>query len=117
MKTVYINNLGYVAGPSVVGADIAIEVADEIADKLLSWPLGKLWRYNKDTQEFILETSYDEADFRIMREAECFSVINRSFLWYLELSDEQKNELIEWYHAWLDITETKIIPEKPSWLD
>ena len=34
MKTVYINNLGYLKGPSVTNATNILEVTDEIADKI-----------------------------------------------------------------------------------
>lgn len=48
---------------------------------------------------------------------ECFEVVNRGTLWFERLSDEQKLELDEWYQAWLDVTETKVIPKKPEWLN
>ena len=51
-----------------------------------------------------------------MREIECFPIINRGTLWYSKLTVEQMSELDNWYQAWLDVTETKEIPEKPSWL-
>ena len=53
---------------------------------------------------------------RQQREVECFPIINRGQLWYDTLTSEQRTELQEWYHAWLDVTETKVIPTKPSWL-
>lgn len=53
---------------------------------------------------------------RIRREEECFPVINRGQLWYDTLDNIQKEELRFWYQDWLDVTETKIIPEKPLWL-
>lgn len=56
------------------------------------------------------------SDLRALRETECFEVINRSTLWYNTLTEEQKVELDTWYHAWLDVTETLVIPEKPEWL-
>ena len=56
-------------------------------------------------------------NIRSMRETECFSVVNRGQLWYDKLSDEQKQELSEWYEAWLDAPETKVIPNKLSWID
>ena len=56
------------------------------------------------------------SDLRALRETDCFEVINRSTLWYNTLTEEQKTELDAWYHAWLDVTETLVIPEKPSWL-
>lgn len=55
-------------------------------------------------------------NLRNQREVECFPIINRGKLWYDTLTTEQVTELNEWYMAWLDITETKIIPTRPSWL-
>lgn len=55
-------------------------------------------------------------ELRRRREQECFSVINRGYLWYMQLSDAQLKELNGWYTAWLDVTETQIIPQKPEWM-
>ena len=55
-------------------------------------------------------------DLRHTRETQCFPIINRGALWYERLSAEQKEELNIWYQAWLDVTETGVIPEKPKWL-
>lgn len=54
---------------------------------------------------------------RSRRASECFSVIDRSILWHNRLTEEQKTELNVWYQAWLNVTETKVIPEKPAWLE
>jgi hypothetical protein len=54
--------------------------------------------------------------FRKQRETECFPIINRGKLWYDCLTSDQLMELKKWYHDWLDITKTKIIPIKPKWL-
>lgn len=116
MKTVYINKLGYLASPSVENANIELQVTDAIAEELASWPLGKLWRYDETTDSFSLVDSRDEGELRKLREIECFSIINRGFMWYLSLSEEQKAELQSWYKAWLDVTETEQIPKKPTWL-
>lgn len=53
---------------------------------------------------------------RARRENECFSVVNRGKLWYESLTEVQIIELRHWYNAWLDVTETKVIPTKPNWL-
>lgn len=55
-------------------------------------------------------------ELRVEREVQCFQVINRGQLWYDNLTDTQKQELKVWYNAWLDVTETKVIPTKPKWL-
>lgn len=54
---------------------------------------------------------------RARREKECFPIINRGQLWYSTLTAEQYRELQVWYQAWLDVTETLVIPERPSWLE
>lgn len=74
---------------------------------------GRRWQITQPTK--LTEQEFLE-DLRYKREIECFSVINRGQLWYNKLDDEQLQELDNWYHEWLDVTETKIIPEKPSWL-
>lgn len=53
---------------------------------------------------------------RAQRERICFPVINRGELWYSRLTEEQRAELEAWYQAWLDVTETKVIPETPDWI-
>ena len=63
------------------------------------------------TQEAVLLN-----ELRAQREIECFPIINRGALWYNTLTEEQEAELQVWYQAWLDVTETKVIPEKPEWL-
>ena len=55
-------------------------------------------------------------ELRQRREKECFSVINRGQAWYNSLTSEQSEELQEWYQAWLNVTETREVPEKPSWI-
>lgn len=77
------------------------EAYDEYEDILFLVPL---------TEEEIIE------NLRFQREEECFPIINRGQLWYNALTAEQFDELNAWYGAWLDITETKEVPTKPSWL-
>ena len=55
-------------------------------------------------------------DLRLLRSEQCFPYINRGQLWYERLTTDQRYELAGWYEAWLDVTETKFIPEKPEWL-
>lgn len=54
---------------------------------------------------------------RQQREAECFPVINRGWMWYSSLNLLQWIELKKWYLAWLNVTDTLRIPERPTWLD
>ena len=67
-----------------------------------------------DNSQELLQKELQE--LRQQREVECFLIINRGQLWYSTLTEEQLLELNTWYNAWLDVTETKIIPEKPSWI-
>ena len=62
------------------------------------------------TEEEIIQQLRDK------RQEECFAIINRGQLWYNNLTTTQLEELNTWYNAWLDVTETKIIPTKPTWL-
>ena len=64
-----------------------------------------------------LQTEAKKAEFRLRRETECFSVINRGQLWYEGVSITQMLELRQWYKAWLNVTETMVVPEKPTWLE
>lgn len=55
-------------------------------------------------------------NIRSRREIECFPIINRGILWYEKLTISQREELSDWYNAWLDAPQTKKIPNKPDWL-
>ena len=67
-------------------------------------------------QATILQNEAENAQLRVERDAECFSVINRGWLWYDTLTEKQTKELRKWYKDWLDVTETKKKPDRPSWL-
>ena len=57
-----------------------------------------------------------EDELRLKRSKVCFPYINRGALWYSKLTDEQMDELSSWYQAWLDVTESKVVPDAPEWL-
>lgn len=67
-------------------------------------------------RQFKVDDEEEKNILRIKREQECYPIINRGQFWYSHLNDEQKQELNEWYEKWLNVTETKTIPERPSWL-
>lgn len=69
-----------------------------------------------EEQAGVIQTEAENAQLRIERENECFSVINRGWLWYDTLTEKQTKELRKWYQDWLDVTETRNKPDKPSWL-
>lgn len=76
---------------------------------------GKLVYSAEAYENHITEERKEE--YRLRREKECFSVINRGQLWYEGIGLTQMLELRKWYKAWLDVTETMVVPEKPAWLE
>lgn len=58
------------------------------------------------------------ADLRSEREQE-FAKYDKYQLPYVQatLTEEQIQEYNEWRQAWLDVTETKVKPERPEWFD
>ena len=70
-----------------------------------------------------VETERELMNLRMMRETECFAIVNRGKLWYDRLTEGQYMELEEWYQAWLNVTEKKrgaksfTIPTRPKWLE
>jgi len=64
-----------------------------------------------------LQTEAEKENLRTRREVECFSVINRGQLWYGGVSLTQLLELRKWYKAWLNVTDTLVVPDKPTWLE
>lgn len=69
--------------------------------------------------EEMAATKADEKELdalRGKRRTECFPIVNRGQLWYAQLTEEQAAELADWYRAWLDVTESRIIPETPVWV-
>lgn len=75
--------------------------------------------YHIYTQTELDEIELDEIKRR--REEECFSIVDRSQLWYKYNvnTPEREAELDAWYQAWLHITDSRpyIIPERPIWLN
>lgn len=71
--------------------------------------------FDQQQEEALLQEAEVE-EIRQRREQECFSVVNRGQLWYELLNEEQKEELKTWYQAWLDATNTGVMPQKPAWL-
>lgn len=91
-----------------------VEVSDEYKDCEFSDFDNGIFNIEKYTAR---KSKQELAVLRACRAAECFSVIDRSVLWHNSLTDLQKAELSAWYTAWLNVTETKVIPEKPAWLE
>lgn len=67
-------------------------------------------------KEETIELEKIKDELRRRREKECFAIVDRSQFWYDSLTAEHKAELRQWYDAWLIVTETLIVPDKPDWL-
>ena len=113
---------GYVSSYAIVGEisdGIEVTEPDDIshfeshfsAYKLVDGEL--VFDENKE-KDIELEKLKDE--LRVRREKECFAVVDRGRFWYDNLTEEQKTELKQWYDAWLSVTTTLIVPDKPNWL-
>ena len=90
---------------------------DENGKEILSQDVWKYDFVKEDIEnQIIYMRTLDNGGLRRLRQAECFSIINRGQPWYNKLTAEQKSELDIWYDNWLNVTETKVIPERPSWL-
>lgn len=63
-----------------------------------------------------MENNQTIEELRVRREQECFSIINRGEFGFEHLTYDQADQLREWYTAWLNVTETLVIPMKPTWL-
>lgn len=98
-----------------------IEIANPPEDWLQNW---NYYDYVPESNKYIFneQLKQQEDRFKIInelrqrREIECFSIIDRSKLWYDSLTTQQYNQLMSWYQAWLNAPQTGIIPEKPQWL-
>ena len=80
-------------------------------DNSLTWSDDKWYKYQHDVVE--------PNNIRVRREEECFSYINRGDAWYNMYvnTPERVKEFNEWYQAWLNAPQTKVIPTKPEWID
>lgn len=121
---VMLNEQGYVksyatiggfGGPSIT-VDEPVDI-DDFENNYRSYYLseGNVLVKSNDKQKEI-EEQRELTNLRRQREKICFPYINRGEMWYSRLSAEQKDELDAWYQAWLDVTNTKVIPETPEWL-
>ena len=111
-----INENGYVESPYIRDATIEMEITDEQFETISTFGFNTNWRYVDG--EFILESLMDDDSLRERRQSECFNIVdNRSQLWWNRLTEIQREEIEMWYEAWLNVTETRVIPKKPLWLE
>ena len=113
---------GYITGFATVGGfPDGIEIEDGVLETLEQDKLT-CYRYENGTIIFDEEKYNSKVkveklqELRARRELECFSIVNRGQAWYDLLSEDQRIELSNWYQAWLNVTETMVVPEKPLWI-
>lgn len=121
---VILNEQGFVDSYALIGGfespSLVVDEPEDIEDFQVNYRSYYLSDDNmlikNNEKQAELENNKVLSNLRSQREKICFPYINRGDLWYNRLSDVQIAELNTWYQAWLDVTETKIIPEAPEWL-
>lgn len=99
---------------------IELPTPEDIDHFLAHWPSYKAQDGQAlfdEEQDTALAVESEKQTLRQRRQTECFAFVNRGQLWYATLSVKQLAELTAWYTAWLKVTETKTIPERPAWLE
>lgn len=122
---VILNEQGYVQAYALVGdfGSPSVTVAepenlDDFENNYRSYHLSNdNVLVKSESRQHEIDNERELADLRTMRKKVCFPYINRGDLWYGRLTEEQKEELNAWYSAWLDVTETKVVPKSPNWLE
>ena len=119
---VKIDENGFVLEMSLGGniGGIDVELPQNVADYIENFRAyqlidGKLLK--NEEYAIALVEEQEKKQLRRLRENECFKIVNRGILWYNTLTEEQKQELDAWYHQWLDVTETLVIPENLEWVE
>lgn len=121
---VILNEQGYVEAYALVGGfgtpSIEVDEPANIIDFEINYDSYYLSEDNilvkSDDKQKEIENQRELTNLRHQREKACFPYINRGVMWYNRLSAEQKDELAVWYQAWLDVTNTKVVPQTPEWL-
>lgn len=113
---------GYVYSYAIIG-DLSDSIEVEAPENFISFVENfQAYKYSDGKLVFdeqkLQDLNYNKKieELRQRREVECFSIVDRSKLWYDSLTPYQLSELKEWYDAWLQVTETLKVPEKPEWL-
>lgn len=124
MMQVILDEQGFVKAYALIGGfgtpSVEVNEPENISDFEENYRSYYLSENNELIKNDVKQAEIDEkrelSDLRYKREKQCFPVINRGALWYEHLSKEQKADLDVWYHAWLNVTETRVVPEMPEWL-
>lgn len=120
---VLLNDKGFIHSYALVGDLVdGIEIPDpedilHFAEHFAAYKVSDGVAAFDADQDTAIQTEATVEEYRARRERECFTVINRGQLWYETISLTQLLELRKWYKAWLNVTETMVVPEKPAWLE
>lgn len=120
---VLLDEKGYVSSFAIEGELVGGLDLPEPEDMALFFEHFDAYKVQSDRlffDESQLATLNEESEkdtLRQRRRTECFPFVNRGQLWYATLTVKQIAELTVWYTAWLKVTETKVVPEKPTWLE
>lgn len=114
-----VDSNGYAENYAVTGnlaGGLEVEMPEAFEESFRAYRLvnGELILDPERKESLLLEMQKDR--LRRRRETECFPVVNRGNPWYDFLAPAQREELVEWYHMWLDVTETLQPPEPPAFL-
>ena len=122
---VKLNNEGYVESYAIIGGlSNSIETQDFEKEEDLAFFIKNYNAFKLEENKLVLDEAklaevtnhFNLEVLRLRRERECFKIINRGQPWYDMLTTEQRYDIATWYSAWLDVTETNFIPDKPEWL-
>ena len=121
---VILNEQGYVKSYALIGGFGSNAVTVNEPENIDDFENNYRSYYLSDSNELVksddkqkgIDNQREMTFLRSQREKVCFPYVNRGYMWYSKLTNEQKEELDVWYQAWLDVTDTKTIPEKPEWL-
>ncbi len=121
---VILNEQGFVDAYALVGkfgsGSVTVDEPEDIVDfeqNCHSYYLEDDKLVKSEQKQQAINTALELSDLRREREKVCFPVVNRGTLWYDGLTAEQKTELGVWYQAWLDVTDTRVSPDIPTWLN
>ena len=122
---VILNEQGYVKAYALIGSFGSDFVTTDEPEDINDFENNYRSYYLSDSNVLVkrddklkeIEVERELVYLRSQREKVCFPYINRGALWYSKLSDEQMDELNAWYQAWLDVTNTKVLPDTPMWLN
>ncbi len=113
---------GYVTGWALIGDNGGVDVSEpEDLDGFMQcfsgYRLSDGMLVKDDEKDAATRLEQQKEQLRSRRKDECFTYVNRGQLWYTALSVKQLAELTAWYKAWLNVTDTLTVPDKPSWLE